>query len=257
MGYGPLVRAATGVTFLWASDVPNPAARHPFYDATTVFPDHVVGRITAIGALAALVRRRRTGSGARIHVSQAEAGINQLDTRFVMLAAEAAGPSAATHVEHDPTEHLVLACAGDDEWCVVSVGSDSDREAVARVTEGAALAEWTARHTPQQVADRLQAAGVAAGPMYRPHEVYEHPQLRLRNVLTEMAHPLFDVPLPAESGPARFRNIPDAPQRPAPLPGADTRQVCRDVLGMTDQRTQELIDSGVMFAAHDREGVAP
>ena len=26
--------------------------RHPFFDATTVFPDHVVGRITAIGALA-------------------------------------------------------------------------------------------------------------------------------------------------------------------------------------------------------------
>jgi crotonobetainyl-CoA:carnitine CoA-transferase CaiB-like acyl-CoA transferase len=255
MGYGPLVRAATGVTFLWASDVPNPAARHPFYDATTIFPDHVVGRITAIGALAGLVRRQRTGSGARIHVSQAEAGINQLDTRFVMLAAEAAGPGAAAHVTHDPAEHLVLACAGDDDWCVVSVRSDADRAAIASVTEGAAPADWTARHTPQEVAELLQAAGVAAGPMYRPDEVYDHPQLRWRHVLTDMPHPLFDVPLPAETGPARFRNIPDAPQRPAPLPGADTRLVCRDVLGMTDQRTQELIDSGVMFAAQDREGV--
>ncbi len=255
MGYGPLVRAATGVTSLWASDVPNPAARHPFYDATTIFPDHVVGRITAIGALAALVRRQRTGSGARIHVSQAESGINQLDTRFVMLAAEAAGPGAAAQVVHDAAEHLVLACDGDDEWCVVSIGSDADRRVVAVVTEGMTLADWAAQHTPQEVAERLQSAGVAAGPMYRPDEVYDHPQLRLRNVLTDMTHPLFDVPLPAETGPARFRNIPPSPQRPAPLPGADTRQVCRDVLGMTDQRTQELIDAGVMFAAQDREGV--
>jgi len=255
MGYGPLVRAATGVTSLWASDVPNPAARHPFYDATTIFPDHVVGRITAIGALAGLVRRHRTGNGARIHVSQAEAGINQLDTRFVMLAAEAAGPGAAAHVAHDPSEHLVLACAGDDEWCVVSIGSDSDRQAIASVTGGATLADWTALHTPQEVAGRLQSAGVAAGPMCRPDDVYDHPQLRLRNVLTDMTHPLFDVPLPAETGPARFRNIPPAPQRPAPLPGADTRQVCRDVLKMTDVRTQELIDAGVLFAAEDREGV--
>ena len=119
-----------------------------------------------------------------------------------------------------------------------------------------ALADWTGRHIPQEVADLLQAAGVAAGPMYRPDEVYDHPQLRLRHVLTDMAHPLFDVPLPAETGPARFRNIPDAPQRPAPLPGADTWKVCRDVLGLTDQRTQELIDEGVMFAGQDREGVS-
>ncbi len=258
MGYGPLVRAATGVTFLWASDVPNPAARHPFYDATTIFPDHVVGRITAIGALAALVRRRRTGSGARIHVSQAEAGINQLDTRFVMLAAhatQAAHAGAAAQIVHDPSQHLVLACAGDDEWCVVSIASDADRAAVAAATDGLALAEWTARHSPQEVAERLQAARVAAGPMCRPEEIYDHPQLRWRHVLTDMPHPLFDSPLPAETGPARFRNISDAPQRPAPLPGADTRLVCRDVLGMTEKRTQELIDAGVMFAAEDRQEI--
>ena len=39
MGYGPLVRATTGVTRLWTS-VDDPG----FYDATTIFPDHVVAR---------------------------------------------------------------------------------------------------------------------------------------------------------------------------------------------------------------------
>lgn len=247
MGYGPLVRAATGVTSLWASDVPNPAARHPFYDATTIFPDHVVGRITAIGALAALIRRMRTGTGARVHVSQAEAGINQLDTRFVMLAAGAGSANGP--------EHLLLPCAGDDEWCVVSLVTEADRQALAAVTEDTPVSEWAARHSPQEVADRLQGAGVAAGPMYRPAEVYDHPQLRWRNVLSDMTHPLFDVPLPAETGPAPFRNIPVSPQRPAPLPGADTRRICRDLLGMTDQRTAQLIEAGVLFAAEEREGV--
>jgi crotonobetainyl-CoA:carnitine CoA-transferase CaiB-like acyl-CoA transferase len=69
-------------------------------------------------------------------------------------------------------------------------------------------------------------------------------------------HPLFEVPLPAETGPAPFRNIPASPQRPAPLPGADTRGVCRDVLGMTDRQIQNLIDAGVLFAAEDRQGVS-
>src|SRR5690349_21855291 len=75
LGYGPLVRATTGVTRLWTADDAQDAAdtgRHGFYDATTVFPDHVVGRVTAIGALAALIHRDRTGRGAHVHISQAE-----------------------------------------------------------------------------------------------------------------------------------------------------------------------------------------
>jgi crotonobetainyl-CoA:carnitine CoA-transferase CaiB-like acyl-CoA transferase len=253
LGYGPLVRAATGVTSLWTSDQPNPAARHPFYDATTIFPDHVVGRISAIGALAGLIRRQRSGLGARLHVSQAEAGINQLDTCFVTLAAETAGHGEP--VRHDDAQHLVLRCAGDDEWCVVSLLSESDRRAAADVTGGEDLTDWAAQHSPQQAAALLQAVGIAAGPMNRPDEVYEHPQLRWRKVLADMTHPLFDVLLPAETGPAPFRNIPQSPQRPAPLPGADTRQVCRDLLGMTAGRIDELIGTGVLFAAEDREGV--
>lgn len=260
MGYGPLVRAATGVTSLWTAEQADPAARHPFYDATTIFPDHVVGRITAIGALAALIRRHRCGLGARIHVSQAEAGINQLDTRFVMLAAESGASSGAGTdgpvVRHDPAEHLVLPCAGDDEWCVVSLRSDADRQSVEHLTDGVPLTVWTAQRSPQEAAEALQSVGVAAGPMYRPDQVYDHPQLRLRGVLTEMTHPLFDVPLPAETGPARFRHIGPAPLRPAPLAGQHTRQVCRQVLGMDDGDIQRLIAADVLFTADDREGMA-
>lgn len=260
MGYGPLVRAATGVTILWVSAEPDPAARHPFYDATTIFPDHVVGRITAIGALAALIRRQRCGVGARVHVSQAEAGVNQLDTRFVVLSA------AASDVRPDETDNLVLPCAGADEWCVVSLSSESDRRAAAGAIGASetdvvtALGNWAALHTPQEVAERLQSAGVAAGPMLRAEDVRHHPQLEWRHVLSDMTHPLFEVPLPAETGPALFRNIPPAPHRPAPLPGGDTWRVCRDVLRMTPAQTQRLIDDGVLFAAEvpetaDDEGV--
>ena len=127
MGYGPLVRATAGVSKLWTDQHPQPDqaddSRHRFYDATTVFPDHVVGRITAIGALAALIHRDRTGAGARVHVSQAEAVVNQLDARYVTDAARADG-----HVvlDDDASVHEVFPCAGDDEWCVVSIRTDAD-----------------------------------------------------------------------------------------------------------------------------------
>lgn len=259
MGYGPLVRATTGVTSLWTSAAhTDTAARHPFYDATTVFPDHVVGRISAIGALAALIRRLQSGTGARIHVSQAEAGVNQLDVRFVVLAAEHRG----ARITGDDAADLVLACAGDDEWCAVSVRSDADRRAVAGVIGTpagpdltGALADWAGTRSPGAVAGALQAAGVAAGPMQRADDVLCDTQLAARHVLTEMAHPLFDTALPSEAGPARFRNIPPCPQRPAPLPGADTRRVCRDVIGIDDTEISRLITDGVLFEDTSRRGV--
>ena len=120
MGYGPLVRATTGVTRLWRS--PD-GADDEFFDATTIFPDHVVARVTALATLAALIRRARTGSAAHVHISQAEVAMNQLADAY---AAEAAG-FAGLAVEADAAVHAVCPCAGDDEWCVISVRDDADR----------------------------------------------------------------------------------------------------------------------------------
>ena len=265
MGYGPLVRAAAGVTRLWtAPDDTATPARHPFYDATTVFPDHVVARVTAIGALAALIRRDRTGRGARIHVSQAEVVINQLDTGYVARAAT--GPvRPATGVD------VVCPCLGDDEWCVISVRDDPDWAAAAtafanpeavddaRFGTGAArlrhrgelteiLSRYTRMHSASRVAETLQVAGVPAAPMNRPPDVADDPQLGHRKLFSAMTHPLIDGVLPAETGPAPYRNIPPAAQRPAPLAGQDTRTVCAEVLAMTATDTERLIAGGVLFA---------
>ena len=260
MGYGPLVRATIGVTGLWTSeqaaargrpapvlrrddDLPRPRGGPDQRDRCAGRPDP------------AAPHRR----GARIHVSQAEAAINQLDTIYVTQAAEVSGVG---DVVEDGAVHRVLACAGDDEWCVVSLRSEADRRAVATaIGHGAgdldaALAAWVAERSPAEVTEALQAAGVPAGPMNRADDVHDDPQLRLRNVFSDMAHPLFEHPLVTEAGPAHYRSIPPAPQNPAPLPGADTRRICRDVLGMTADEVEGLIADGVLFTrSADRTGV--
>jgi crotonobetainyl-CoA:carnitine CoA-transferase CaiB-like acyl-CoA transferase len=271
MGYGPLVRAATGVTRLWTSDDPerpSEAGRPAFYDATTIFPDHVVGRVTAIAALAALIRRDHTGSGSRVHISQAEVVVNQLDTLYVTRAGRAAG---IPRIRDDTSLHGVYPCAGDDEWCVISIDTDDEWNHAARVfdrqewvddprfaTGEARMANrrelielvsvWTRMRTPMRAAELLQSAGIAAGPMNRPPDVLEDRQLIERKLYCDMVHPLIDRPLPAETGPAPFKHIPPAPQRPAPLAGQDTRAICRDVLGMSAEETERLIRDRVLFA---------
>lgn len=275
MGYGPLVRAATGVTRLWTTDDPDDGAdsgRHGFYDATTIFPDHVVGRVTAIAALAALIHRDRTGDGAHVHVSQAEVVINQLDTLYATQAARAAGVAG---IRDQTAVHAVCPCAGDDEWCVISIGSDDEWRCAAslldhpewaddpRFATGEArlenrrelvelLSAWTRTRTPVRAAELLQASGVPAGPMNRPPDILEDPQIVARRVFSDMVHPLIERPLPAETGPAPFLQIPPAPQRPAPLPGQDTRALCRDLLQLSPDETQRLIDDKVLFASGDK-----
>ena len=245
MGYGPLVRATTGVTSLWTSE---DAPRGSFYDATTIFPDHVSARITAIGALAALIGREHAGSGAHVHISQAEVAVNQLATAYVAEAARAAG----LPVIDDPAVHAVYPCAGDDEWCVISMRNDADRAALTAIIGDADVAEWTRARDKVDVAHLLQHAGVPAAPMNRAIDVLTDRQLTFRKVFSDMIHPLFDAPMPSETGPAPYRHIPPAELRPAPMPGEHTREICQKLLAMDADEIDRLIADGVLFTHHGR-----
>jgi crotonobetainyl-CoA:carnitine CoA-transferase CaiB-like acyl-CoA transferase len=265
MGYGPLVRASTGITGLWTADVTGTEGNRSFCDSTTVFPDHVVARITALAALALLIRRERTGSGGHVHVSQAEAAINQLD---VVYAAEAAR-STGLPVLDDQTIHFICPCDGDDAWCVVSIRDDRDWHAVTSLIHDSALLDesrsrtqgdrfqhradiqralrrWTTTRDAGTVADVLQGAGVPAARMHRAADVLDEPQVLARRLYTDMTHPLLEAPLPTETAAASFRSIPRAELRPAPLPGEHTREVCQRILALDADAIDDLIVKGVL-----------
>ena len=256
MGYGPLVRATTGVTWLWTSE---DAPQGSFYDATTIFPDHVSARITAIATLAAVIGRDHTGTGAHVHISQAEAAVNQLATAYVAEAARAARLSVAD----DPAVHAVYPCDGDDEWCVISLRSDADRVALAAAMDRdalprdraeliAAVSEWTSSRDKTAVAEALQHAGLPAAPMNRAVDVLADPQITFRRVFSEMTHPLFDAPMPTETGPAPYLHIPPAELRPAPMPGEHTREICQKLLALDADEIERLIAEGALFTHQGR-----
>ncbi|HEX2402929.1 MAG TPA: CoA transferase [Mycobacterium sp.] len=245
LGYGPLVRATTGVTRLWSAEH---ASGNSFYDATTIFPDHVSARLTAIAALAAVVGRAHTGTGAHVHISQAEAAVNQLAPAYVAEAARAANLPVAD----DTAVHGVYPCDGDDEWCVISLRHDDDRAALYAVTGGTRVSEWTRTRDKAEVAHLLQRAGVPAAPMNRAVDVLADPQITFRNLFSDMTHPLFDASMPTETRPAPYRNIPPAELRPAPMPGEHTREICQKLLAMNADEIDRLIADRVLFTHQGR-----
>jgi crotonobetainyl-CoA:carnitine CoA-transferase CaiB-like acyl-CoA transferase len=264
MGYGPLVRCVSGLTSLWryTDDAQS------FSDSTVIHPDHYAARLSAIAALATLIGRRQSGHGAVIAVSQAETILMQLST---LLAAQSLVPGqiqAAADASAAAAPWGLYPCAGDDEWCVVTVRDDDDwrrlREALqdpawaadgALATAGgrvaqrreidAQLSSWTRARAPREIAAALQRAGVPAGFMQRPEEYEDDPQFQARDFLRMFEQPGLG-PRPVEHAPFRSESIPPPENRPAPEPGEHTREICAELLGLDDGAVDELLAAGAI-----------
>jgi len=234
MGYGPLVRAAAGLTAKWR----YPDDAESFADSVTIYPDHVCGRIGASAVMALLARRARTGRGGHVDVSQAE-------VMLAHLATEIAGNALGIPAPDDACSG-VFACAGEDEWCVVTPRDDADRRSLSGVTGGEPLAGWLAGTDAGEAAQMLQAAGVPAAPMLRASEQASHPYYTARGLFRSELHDLLPEAMTAERRPAIWDMIPDAPARPAPLMGQDTYGVMQDWLGLDHAECARLENAGVL-----------
>jgi crotonobetainyl-CoA:carnitine CoA-transferase CaiB-like acyl-CoA transferase len=265
MGYGPLVRAASGLTDLWR----YPGAADSHSDASTVFPDHVGGRVSAIAVLAKLAERRRTGRGGTVSVAQAETILGELSTEIALESVAPGSITAGRGAAPADAPSGVYPAAGDDEWVVITVRGDADfaalagvlgqpeltavpgyataaGRAAAREQLDAVTAAWTSQRAPGAAAAALQAAGVPAGPMLRIPEHVTDPHLTARRFLVPAVHPLIGAPVPGERASAVFERMPDPPLRPAPLAGQHTRELAARLLGLSEASIQSLLDDGVL-----------
>lgn len=263
LGYGPLVRASAGLTALWRYD-DDPTS---YSDAITVYPDHVAGRIGTIGVLALLIRRARTGRGGTISISQAEVMLAHMATDIAVAALRAAGAAVEEPLLDAPSG--VFPCAGDDDWCVVTVRGDADWQALCSVIDradlaadvalasvagrhaardriDAAMTAWLADRTPIKAMDALQASGVPAGAMLRVSELPDFSYYRDRGLFRTEAHPYLPEQLVAENAPIRSMRLPDPPARPAPVMGEHTVEIAREWLGLDEDEIADLIARGVL-----------
>jgi crotonobetainyl-CoA:carnitine CoA-transferase CaiB-like acyl-CoA transferase len=273
MGYGPLVRATVGLTTLWR----HPDAPDGFGDDQTVFPDHAAARVGAAGVVAALIERERTGVGRWIGVAQMETVFCQLSTEYVRESLDPGTMVAKGSNGEFDAPAGVYQCTGDDAYCAVTVQGDDDwanlakaigwpdladkpeyATAAGRVARrdelDALLQDWIACLTPREAQERLQAGGVAAGAAVHVKDLLSEPHLAARHRLGELPQPGYEQPLEVFMGPAVFENIPEPELRPAPAFAADTREICRTLLDMSDAEIDEFAAAGVLELPHVENG---
>jgi len=262
-GYGPSARAIAGLTWLWAHGPESPRG------VMTIHPDHLAGRLVAIGALAGLRTVRRTGTGRRIDLAQFEAVLLFLAEQYLHESLESGAARPVGNVDPRHAPWGVYRTRDDDgveSWVAVCIGDDTEWEALAtawpehladpkwsteaqRVADRAAIdtamARWAADLDATEVAARLQAMGIPAAPLLHPRTIVEHPQYLHRGWPAAVEQP-GSGPLLLE-GPALEGSVMGRPTTTAAPPlGADTTAIARDLLGLDEGRIAGLRAAGVL-----------
>jgi crotonobetainyl-CoA:carnitine CoA-transferase CaiB-like acyl-CoA transferase len=260
-GYGPSTRAAGGIEMLWNYDDQDQPA-----GGMSIFPDHLCGRLGALGIMAGLLGRRRSdGKGAHVELAQVEATLGIVGDLLTKEALEPGTVRATGNRRERGTPWGLFRCEGDEQWVAITCRDDADWAALTSVMgspEWAADAglstaagrarrvndveqgvrEWTAGHTREDVAGSLQKAGVPAGEMLTALESITNEHYLARGFKVVVDQPGVVGERMAFDGPGFFGSR-MSPVRitAAPWVGEHTREVCRDLLGMDDAEIERLV----------------
>ncbi|HYF58446.1 MAG TPA: CoA transferase [Burkholderiaceae bacterium] len=220
------------------------------YRAAVNWVDFMTAANCAIGALAALAARERTGRGqvvegsllrsALIANSPAliEQALREPDRRPTGNRGQTAGPVDLFRCRDG---WIVLQVVGDaifGRWCEL-VGEPGWRadprfaDDLARGEHGELLSartrQWCAMLSVDEALEALAAARIPAGPVLSPREALAHDQVRGSGVLQAVEHPDAGVPVPIAAPPFLLAETPARLRRRPPRLGEHTDEVLAEL----------------------------
>ena len=270
LSVGPTAQALSGLTHM--SGLPEPMSPAGWGHS---YLDHSTGYYGAILVLAALVRRRHTGRGCYLDLSQTETGIMLSGT--ATLEAQVTGQPTARYGNQMPSAdwapHGAYPCRGTDEWLTIVVQNDEQWQAfVVEIgspewatdprfkTAGSRkaheddvdrlMAEFTRNEERYDLMTRLQKRGVPAGVVQNAADRCERdPHLKQRGYFVPLPQSEIGT-WPIEGFPAKFLKMPveigGLAGRAAPLMGEDNEYVYGQVLGLTPEEIATLKEDWII-----------
>ena len=242
---------------------------------TTYLADAVGGASVAFATMTALCHRRATGQGQLVEVASAEAVVHHVPESVIdyELNGRIQGPLGNGHPSRAPQG--CYRCKGEDNWLVISVGSDEEWLGLVRVmgepvwAKDVRFATALGRHRLQDEIDEgisgwtrdkdhivlmhiLQAEGVAAAPVHDQEELFDDPHMRSRGFFQEMHQPSTGThTYPGMSW--QMVGTPNPIRRPSPMLGEHNETVYKELLGLTEEeygRLEEAGHIGMDYPAH-------
>ncbi len=235
------------------------------------WPDRVAAMTMALGVLAALEHRDRTGEGQFIEAALLEAQGSMMGPAILDYTLNGRGWQAAGYKEILGAPYAPYGCypcRGEDNWIIIACETEGQWQSMVlligqsswaadqRLATKAGrkehrdeldkrLAEWTRTLTPRLAFRLLQQAGVPAGIPMSGEDLYYDIHLRERGHIVETEA--------AQWGRLAHHGLPGIPSlslasaaRPAPWIGAHNDQVFRQILGLSKDRIEELQQAGAI-----------
>lgn len=207
--------------------------------------DIMTGMYSAVAVLAALARREVSGEGEHIDIGMFDVSVAMLANQAMNYLVSGQEPVRRGNKHPNIQPQDVFAVA--DGHIVIAVGNDEQFTRFARIL---GFPEWAddprfatnvervrnldvllplirarlALESLDHWVGALGKVGVPCGPINTVSRVFSDPQIRHRQMLRHIAHPLSGT-VPQVVSPMRFANAPLAFDRPPPLLGEHTQEL--------------------------------
>jgi benzylsuccinate CoA-transferase BbsF subunit len=228
--------------------------------------DYVGGLHACFAILQAVARRRSTGAGSLIDLSQFECSAAMIGAAILSSAVNGEIPRRLGNRSEKFAPQGVYRCAGADDWCALSVETDEQWKVLARVIGSGewsgdpdfgtvagrikrhdeidgAISVWTARRSSEDVESRLRRFGISAERVRRIDQVVDSPD----------ASGIFNLMPERRVGSMRTTRLPfslsgvDLPSpRSAPSLGEQSAEILRDWLNLSAPAVDVLMKNEVL-----------
>jgi crotonobetainyl-CoA:carnitine CoA-transferase CaiB-like acyl-CoA transferase len=230
--------------------------------------DPITGSHAAGVLLAALRRRRRTGKGMYIDVSQQESSVAFMGAELLSYQMTGREPERTGNRSRWYSPCNTYPCAGEDRWITIVASNETEWASLASAMDApglredsrfatpdarmarqdeldAIIAAWTRSQDAFVLAERLQSAGVPAGPVLRGPDLLADRHYAERGTFVTVDHP--------QVGPKRYPGLPwkmsatpGEVRWPSPTLGQHNREIFGGLLGLSGKEIDALESGGVI-----------
>jgi crotonobetainyl-CoA:carnitine CoA-transferase CaiB-like acyl-CoA transferase len=262
--YGPTVQSLGGLNYLTSYAADDPMGLGYAY------ADIVSGLYGAFSILAALEHRDRCGQGQYIDLSEYEAVCTTIGPALMdaCMNHHLAVPRGNQNEYALAAPYGCYQCRGEDRWCVIAVYTEDQWQSFCELLGNPDWAEderfsspaarkkhhkildryinkWTSGKAPEDVADGLQQAGVAAGVVQNAEDLANDPHLTEAGFFASLDHPLLGE-IKTDTYPVNFENFGKETWKASPLLGEANQYVFEELLGMNKATIESYIEKGVI-----------
>ena len=219
--------------------------------------DIAAGLFTAIGILAALQERERSGVGQMVDVAMLDCQVALMENAFARYFAtgKIPGPLGTRHPSNTPFQafetrdgYVTVAFVGGakDQWplfCALLdrvdlIDDERFQNSWSRTLNYEELIPILTKAMKKKTTSRwlkeLSETGIPCGPLNNVEQVARDPHVLAREMITQITQPKIG-PIKVINSPIKLSRTPAGARGPAPGLGEHTKEVLRDLLGLSSE----------------------